>query len=213
MEQPSGAAVPDLPVDTAHLAFVRQAMADVVKSGTAPPTTAKLDLGPMMMAGKTGTAQSHTYGGGHGAHGAHGRLGAARPRLVRRLRPLRRAALRHSVLVEHGGFGADAAAPRAREIMKRGAAEGPRHGRPHAARARGEDRAAARRPANSADAAPPPPTVRHARRRTADPRPRATDMSRTALTRPGQRDRLVGEAAEIDWRLILILCAIAGVGA
>ena len=37
-------------------------------------------------------------------------------------------------------------------------------------------------------------------------------MSSTALTRPGQRDRWSMKLPEIDWRLIVILCAICGVG-
>ena len=91
-------------------------MTDV--SGTAAATAANLGLGPIMMAGKTGTAQAHSYAGGHGAHGARRRLDAARPRLVHRLRALDDPRYAMSVLVEHGGFGAAAAAPRAREIMR-----------------------------------------------------------------------------------------------
>jgi rod shape determining protein RodA len=37
-------------------------------------------------------------------------------------------------------------------------------------------------------------------------------VTASALTRPGQRDRLTEKVAEIDWRLIALLCAIAGVG-
>lgn len=37
-------------------------------------------------------------------------------------------------------------------------------------------------------------------------------MSSTALTRPGQRDRWSMKLPEIDWRLILILCAVCGIG-
>jgi rod shape determining protein RodA len=38
-------------------------------------------------------------------------------------------------------------------------------------------------------------------------------MTASALTRPGQRERLSSKFFEIDWRLALLLCAIAGVGA
>jgi rod shape determining protein RodA len=37
-------------------------------------------------------------------------------------------------------------------------------------------------------------------------------MTASALSRPGQRDRLTEKAAEIDWRLAALLCAIAGLG-
>jgi rod shape determining protein RodA len=38
-------------------------------------------------------------------------------------------------------------------------------------------------------------------------------MTASALTRPGQRNRLSEKVAEIDWRLSLLLCVIAGLGA
>ncbi len=38
-------------------------------------------------------------------------------------------------------------------------------------------------------------------------------MTGTALTRPGQRERLPVKLAEIDWRLVGLLCLVAGVGA
>ena len=38
-------------------------------------------------------------------------------------------------------------------------------------------------------------------------------MTASALTRPGQRDRLTDKIAEIDWRLAALICAIAGLGA
>ena len=37
-------------------------------------------------------------------------------------------------------------------------------------------------------------------------------MTASALTRPGQRERLPIKVAQIDWRFVLMLCAIAGVG-
>jgi penicillin-binding protein 2 len=115
--QPLGSDVPDLPVDPEHLAFVRRAMADVVLSGTAA-TSAKLGLGPIMLAGKTGTAQSHTYAGGHGAHGAVGAWALRDHAWFVCFAPADDPRYAMSVLVEHGGFGADAAAPVAREVMR-----------------------------------------------------------------------------------------------
>lgn len=38
-------------------------------------------------------------------------------------------------------------------------------------------------------------------------------MTASALTRPGQRERLPVKIAEIDWRLVGLLCLVAGVGA
>ncbi|MBV9509890.1 MAG: penicillin-binding protein 2, partial [Caulobacteraceae bacterium] len=70
--QPSGAAAPDLPFASQNIDFVRAAMAAVVNDGGTAALTAALGLGPVMMAGKTGTAQAHNYVGGHGEHGAQG---------------------------------------------------------------------------------------------------------------------------------------------
>lgn len=38
-------------------------------------------------------------------------------------------------------------------------------------------------------------------------------MTSSALTRPGQRDRLSEKVTEIDWRLALVVCLITGIGA
>ena len=116
VERPSGAAVDDLPVDKAHLAFVRQAMADVVTSGTAA-ASANLGLGPITMAGKTGTAQSHTYR--EGERTSRNLAWALKDHAwFVAFAPADDPRYAISVLVEHGGFGAAAAAPRAREIMR-----------------------------------------------------------------------------------------------
>lgn len=117
VEQPSGAAVPDLPYSKANIDFVRAAMAAVVTSGTAAHV-ADLGLGPVMMAGKTGTAQAHTYAGGHGQHGATGAWAGRDHAWFIAFAPYDDPRYAMSVLVEHGGFGADAAAPKAREIMR-----------------------------------------------------------------------------------------------
>jgi penicillin-binding protein 2 len=70
------------------------------------------------MAGKTGTAQSHTYQGGHGAHGAVGAWALRDHAWFVAFAPADDPRYAMSVLVEHGGFGADAAAPIAREVMR-----------------------------------------------------------------------------------------------
>jgi penicillin-binding protein 2 len=115
--QPPGSRAPDLPFKPDNLAFIREAMAAVVTSGTAAGA-AKLGLGPIMMAGKTGTAQAHTYAGGHGAHGAVGAWADRDHSWFIAFAPADDPRYAMSVLVEHGGFGAAAAAPRAREIMR-----------------------------------------------------------------------------------------------
>ena len=38
-------------------------------------------------------------------------------------------------------------------------------------------------------------------------------MTVSALTRPGERDRLVVKFSEVDWIFVLVLCLIAGAGA
>jgi penicillin-binding protein 2 len=118
VEQKSGAAWGDLPVDKEHLAFVREAMAAVTTTGTAA-AVADLGLGPTIkMAGKTGTAQAYSYGGGRGAHGAVGEWRLRDHAWFICYAPIDAPRYAMSVLVEHGGFGAQAAAPRAREIMR-----------------------------------------------------------------------------------------------
>jgi penicillin-binding protein 2 len=71
------------------------------------------------MAGKTGTAQAHNYtGGSHGAHGARGDWVGRDHAWFIAFAPIDNPRYAMSVLVEHGGFGAQAAAPKAREIMR-----------------------------------------------------------------------------------------------
>ena len=115
--QPSGAEAPELPFDHEHIDFVRAAMASVVQSGTAA-LYAKLGLGPVQMAGKTGTAQAHGYAGGTGAHGAVGAWAQRDHAWFIAFAPYDDPRYAMSVLVEHGGFGAEASAPKAREIMR-----------------------------------------------------------------------------------------------
>jgi penicillin-binding protein 2 len=117
--QPSGAAVPDLPVDRAHLNFVREAMASVANdTGGTAFKYVQLGLGPIKLAGKTGTAQTHSYGGGRGAHGAQGAWNLRDHAWFIAFAPYDDPRYAMSVLVEHGGFGAEAAAPKAAELMR-----------------------------------------------------------------------------------------------
>jgi penicillin-binding protein 2 len=119
VEQPAGSAVPDLPFDPDHVNFVRSAMASVANdvNGTAYAAS-QLGLGPIKMAGKTGTAQSHNYKSGHGAHGAVGQWDLRDNAWFICFAPYDDPRYAMALLVEHGGFGAEAAAPKAREIMR-----------------------------------------------------------------------------------------------
>jgi penicillin-binding protein 2 len=117
VEQPRGSAFGDLPVNKDHLHFVREAMKAVTTVGTAA-AVADMGLGDIKMAGKTGTAQAMNYGGGRGAHGAVGEWRFRDHAWFVAYAPYDAPRYAMSVLVEHGGFGAQAAAPRAREIMR-----------------------------------------------------------------------------------------------
>jgi penicillin-binding protein 2 len=120
--QAGAGAAQGLDVDPEHMAFVQKAMWGVVNEpgGTAYDggQPAKLNLGSIVMAGKTGTAQSRDYHGGTGAYGAKGAWALRDHAWFICYAPADDPRYAMSVLVEHGGFGAGAAAPRAREIMK-----------------------------------------------------------------------------------------------
>ncbi len=121
-EQPTNAVALTLNFPPDHIAFVRSAMTGVVNEpgGTAFEGRAGiLNLGPLQMAGKTGTAQSHNYSnGGHGAHGAQGVWDQRDHAWFIAFAPADAPRYAMAVLTEHGGMGATASAPKAREIMK-----------------------------------------------------------------------------------------------
>jgi penicillin-binding protein 2 len=119
VDQPPPGATPPLAIDPAHMDFLHEAMIAVVTSGTAAAGgAANLDLGPITMAGKTGTAQSHGYNGGIGAHGAQGAWDQRDHAWFIAFAPADDPRYAVAVLTEHGGFGASASAPKAREIMR-----------------------------------------------------------------------------------------------
>jgi penicillin-binding protein 2 len=102
-----------LPEDPAHLQLVRDGMTAVVneKGGTA--TRVALKLPGMLMAGKTGTAQAFGHGVAHHFTGYE-----AKPHsLFIAFAPV--GAPRYSVacVVEHGGWGAQTAAPIVHDVM------------------------------------------------------------------------------------------------
>jgi penicillin-binding protein 2 len=112
-------ATPALPFAKEHMDFLHEAMIAVVTSGTAAAGgAAELNLGPIKMAGKTGTAQSHGYGGGRGAHGSAGAWSQRDHAWFIAFAPADDPRYAMAVLTEHGGFGASASAPKAREIMR-----------------------------------------------------------------------------------------------
>jgi penicillin-binding protein 2 len=119
VDQPHGDAVPDLPFSKEHLDIIRNAMAGVANdtSGTAY-AAAQLGLGPnLKMAGKTGTAQSHSIVSGSRAT-LHLDWKWRDHAWFVAFAPYDEPRYALAVLVEHGGWGASAAAPRAREIMR-----------------------------------------------------------------------------------------------
>jgi penicillin-binding protein 2 len=117
VEQKSGAAWGDLTVNKDHVRFVQEAMSAVTTVGTAA-RFGDIGLGSVRMAGKTGTAQAYSYGAGRGAHGAVGEWKLRDHAWFVAFAPDDSPRYAMSVLVEHGGFGASAAAPKAREIMR-----------------------------------------------------------------------------------------------
>jgi len=119
----AGDARPAAPLDIEpeHLAFVREAMSDVVNSGRGTAIGARLRLPGEKMAGKTGTAQVRVISK------AERRRGVIRnERLPWHLRdhglfvcfaPVEAPRYAMAVIIEHGGSGSKAAAPVARDIM------------------------------------------------------------------------------------------------
>jgi penicillin-binding protein 2 len=118
VEQKSGAEWGDLPVDKGHIQFVREAMAAVTSGRGTAARVSDLGLGPILMAGKSGSAQGYNYVGGHGVHGTNGLWHLRDHAWFVAFAPYDDPRYAISVLVEHGGFGASAAAPRARELMR-----------------------------------------------------------------------------------------------
>jgi penicillin-binding protein 2 len=104
--------VPDLDVDPAHLEIVRKAMSAVVNEhGTA--VGSKLPLDGILMAGKTGTAQVFKLG----ARGHQSNWALRDHALFISFAPAEAPRFAIGCLIEHGGFGASAAAPVVRDCM------------------------------------------------------------------------------------------------
>jgi penicillin-binding protein 2 len=124
VEQPKGSEFGDLPFKPENIDFVRNGMGAVTGANgehIAKATgagQADLGLGPVLLAGKTGTAQSRGYSGGTGAHGAVGEWSLRDHAWFICYAPFDDPRYAMSVLIEHGGFGGTASAPRARELMR-----------------------------------------------------------------------------------------------
>jgi penicillin-binding protein 2 len=104
--------LPNLDVDPAHLAFVRDAMSAVVNEhGTGVGSTLPLD--GVLMAGKTGTAQVFRLG----ARGHEGNWALRDHALFIAFAPADKPRYAMGCIIEHGGFGAAAAAPIVRDSM------------------------------------------------------------------------------------------------
>jgi penicillin-binding protein 2 len=115
--RPSGAEAPDLPFSKEHLDRVRAGMAAVTDIGGTGYRNSQLGLGPLKMAGKTGTAQVRNYGSGSRKSTSVG-WSLRDHGLFVAFAPLDQPRYAISVIVQHGQGGGLAAAPRAREIMK-----------------------------------------------------------------------------------------------
>jgi penicillin-binding protein 2 len=103
---------PDLAVDADHLNIIREGMAAVVNgSGTA--VASKLPLDGVQMAGKTGTAQVYRLV----ARGHQGNWNLRDHALFIAFAPADKPRYAIGCIIEHGGFGASAAAPVVRDTM------------------------------------------------------------------------------------------------
>ena len=123
VETPSGAAAADLPFKPEHMEMVRSGMAAVANDTTGTAYRAsQLGLGPVLMAGKTGTAQVRVISRAERASGV--RTNESLPWRLRdhalfvAFAPYDAPRYALSIIVQHGGGGAAVAAPMAREIMR-----------------------------------------------------------------------------------------------
>ena len=119
VEQPSGAAVPDLPFSAEHLDYVRAGMAAVSAAGGTAYRNSQLGLGDIQMAGKTGTAQVRSFDKGVSRDSKDVRWRLKDHNLFVAFAPFDDPRYAVSVIIEHGGLGGGTAgAPRAREVMR-----------------------------------------------------------------------------------------------
>ncbi len=110
-----------LTVNAEHLAFVRDAMVGVVNSGRGTASVARLPVEGVLMAGKTGTAQVRRITMAERAGGVRSNASLAWKQRDHSLFvgfvPADVPRYAFGCIVEHGGFGASAAAPIVRDSM------------------------------------------------------------------------------------------------
>ncbi len=104
--------IADLDVDPDHLAIVRSAMTAVV-NGSGTGVGSKLSLEGIQMAGKTGTAQVFRLG----ERGHQGSWALRDHALFIAFAPADKPRYAIGCIIEHGGFGASAAAPIVKDSM------------------------------------------------------------------------------------------------
>lgn len=111
---------PALDVDPAHLAIVRQGLFEVVNTPAGTAYSARLTLPNVQMAGKTGTAQVHNNTAAEKQQGFNDltMAWAARPNaLFVAFAPYDNPRYAVAVVIEHGNYGGQAAAPIANALM------------------------------------------------------------------------------------------------
>ncbi len=115
------APAPPLNVNPEHLAFVRDAMSGVINSGRGTASVARLRVPDVLMAGKTGTAQVRRISMAERKTGVRSNASLAWKQrdhsLFVAFAPAEAPRYAMGCIVEHGGFGASAAAPIVRDSM------------------------------------------------------------------------------------------------
>jgi penicillin-binding protein 2 len=104
--------IASLDVDAGHLEIVRKAMTSVVNDG-GTAVGSRLPLDGIQMAGKTGTAQVHRLG----ERGHQSNWALRDHALFIAFAPADKPRYAIGCIIEHGGFGASAAAPIVRDSM------------------------------------------------------------------------------------------------
>jgi penicillin-binding protein 2 len=104
--------IPDLSVDPGHLQIIREGMTRVV-NGQGTAVGSKLLLDGVLMAGKTGTAQVYKLV----SRGHQGNWKLRDHALFIAFAPADKPRYAIGCIIEHGGFGASAAAPIVRDSM------------------------------------------------------------------------------------------------
>ena len=106
-----------LAIDPQHLAFVRDAMTAVVNDG-GTAAASKLPFDNILMAAKTGTAQTHNLSAGElGGHYTAAQWSLRDHSLFIAFAPADKPKYAIGCIIEHGGFGAAVAAPIVRDTM------------------------------------------------------------------------------------------------